>query len=198
MIGGIRFCLPTNMRTSCQIALKRKPEQRGLYQWIGLSLLQHVAPYVHRSRGMIPYVFLGLYLSCCLYCALCAPWVPFLPPPLPLLIFCAQSQHFSSPSLPCCPPFHYSAFITSLSSVKKTPIVPDNFQDGTLTPKTLWLANIVWVLLRVKLLKGQQIKPCCLFISYVSIRLCVVTVEMIWDGEGKVILSYYINLKLKV
>lgn len=69
MMGGIRLRLPTDTRPNCQITLKRRPVQRGLSQCVGLSLLQHVRPYVHRDRGTISYVFLCLYLSCCLYCA---------------------------------------------------------------------------------------------------------------------------------
>lgn len=52
----------------------------------------------------------------------------------------------------------------------------------------LWLANIVWVLLWVKLLKGQQIKLCCLFICYISIRL--VPWQRRWYGMERARWSY--------
>lgn len=106
MIGGIRCSLPTDMRPSCQITLKRKPEQRGLSQCVGLSLLQHVSPYVHRGRGTISYVFsLSVFVLLSLLCSLCSlslspltvssllqPFAPPLPPLHPTLLLCSHNR----------------------------------------------------------------------------------------------------------
>lgn len=151
MIGGIRRRLPTDMRPSCQITLKRKPEQRGLSQCVGLSLLQHVSPYVHRGRGTISYVFLCLYLSCCLHCALCSLSLSPSSSSLSSLCFAAASPLCSFRTLLFVLCIHnrvvISEEITSCSW---------QFQDDTLTLEILWLANIVWASLWVKLLRGSR------------------------------------------
>lgn len=124
MIWGGHCRLPTDMRPSCQITLKRKPEQRSLSQCVGLSLLQHVSPYVHRSRGhdlirlsRAVFVLLSLLCSLCLSCSLC-----FITASAPLLL---------------CYPTFLLCSITGLSSPMKTPPVLDNFEVGTLTLKML-------------------------------------------------------------
>lgn len=82
--------------------------------WLNVfSLLWHVQPYVHRGKGTIPHVFLSLYLSCCLYCALCA-----------------HSLCFITASSLCLPVTLHFVFapITGLPSPKKSPLVLDSFK----------------------------------------------------------------------
>lgn len=126
----------------CQNTLKVKPEQRALSQCLGLSLLQQLQPYVHRGRATISYVFLCVYLSCCLYCALFA---------LPLCLS-ARLHHCSGPSLIRFPTFGLWSF-TKVAISAGMASCSRRFQDNMRTPKTPWLANIVWAFSWVKLLR---------------------------------------------
>lgn len=145
MIGGMYCSLPACVNSGCQITLKVKPEQ-SLSQYIGLSLLQQLWPYVHRGRATISYVFLCVYLSCCLYCALCA-----LPPPMSLPSF----HHRFGPSLIRYPTFRLRSFSRVDIWSGKAPC-SWRFQEDRRTLETPWLANIVWAFSWVKLLRDGR------------------------------------------
>lgn len=116
MIGGMYCSLPACVNSGCQITLKVKPEQ-SLSQYIGLSVLQQLWPYVHRGRAAISYVFLCVYLSCCLYCALFAR-----PPCLSPRFITALALHSSvTPHLGCAP-------LTGSTSGQERPLVLGGFK----------------------------------------------------------------------
>lgn len=100
-----------------------------------------------------------------------------------------------SPLHPCYPTsfFSHCTPVTGLSSPKKTPLVPDNFQDDMLTLKNAMISqHCLRFPFEQSCLGAADKATRYIFICYISILLCVVTAEMIRGrrGQGDPILLY--------